>query len=394
MKKNKILIVYPWEYPWDIRVDKIVGTLITNNYEVHIFAANKFNKAIKEQQGTIFIHRFRYYTKNNRINQLMHYPCFLNIIWFIQIYKIIKEINPDCVIVRDLLLSFNVLFITKILKISSILDNAENFPAWVKFGQTVKKNFIFKIFIDYLNIYKYIEKFSLNNCDKCFVVVDEAKERLINDYSINKEKIIVISNTPPLPDFEKSKHFSSDKLNVLYVGNIDGEFRGLDTVIDAAKVLCNYPVKFTIIGDGILREVLEKKVKTYGLNNILLKGRIEHDKLKIEFDNCDVGIVPHLANDVINYTIPNKLFDYMSYSLPVIVSSAKPLKRIVEEENCGYVFEAGNSNDLAETILLILKNKNDLYQKGENGRQAIIKKYNWGNDQKKMLSVIEGLIKG
>ena len=65
-------------------------------------------------------------------------------------------------------------------------------------------------------------------------------------------------------------------------------------------------------------------------------GRYSHNDLLEFLKSQDIGIVPHEKTDEIEYTIPNKLFDYMSYSLPVLVSSAKPIQRITNESNCEY----------------------------------------------------------
>ena len=82
----------------------------------------------------------------------------------------------------------------------------------------------------------------------------------------------------------------------------------------------------------------------------------------------------------------------MAQSLPVIVSSAKPLKRIVEETDCGYIFEAENAKSLTNTIIYILNNKNELLIKGTNGYHSIKNKYNWEEDQKILFQIIQKIL--
>jgi glycosyltransferase involved in cell wall biosynthesis len=73
---------------------------------------------------------------------------------------------------------------------------------------------------------------------------------------------------------------------------------------------------------------------------------------------------------------------------PVIVSSAKPLKRIVEETNCGLIFESGNPENFAD-IVLQLQDSDERLRLGENGYQAVINKYNWQHDAKRLVSLYE-----
>ena len=84
----------------------------------------------------------------------------------------------------------------------------------------------------------------------------------------------------------------------------------------------------------------------------------------------------------------------MAYSLPVIVSSAKPLKRIVEETNCGWFFESENAEDLADLLQQILENKNELKTKAVNGYNAVKNKYNWENDGKILSETINTVAEG
>ena len=82
----------------------------------------------------------------------------------------------------------------------------------------------------------------------------------------------------------------------------------------------------------------------------------------------------------------------MSYSLPVITSSAKPLKRITESIDCGFVFEAGNPESLADLILKIYENRQSLITKAINWHSAIIEIYKSDNDSKVFCGVVEEIL--
>jgi glycosyltransferase involved in cell wall biosynthesis len=77
----------------------------------------------------------------------------------------------------------------------------------------------------------------------------------------------------------------------------------------------------------------------------------------------------------------------MACKKAVIVSSAAPLKRLVNETDCGMVFRSGDVRDFTEKIIQLedpsLRNK-----KGLNGFMAVKSKYNWENDSQVLRQAI------
>ena len=76
---------------------------------------------------------------------------------------------------------------------------------------------------------------------------------------------------------------------------------------------------------------------------------------------------------------------------PVIVTDAKPLKRIVEETKCGIVVPSGDYNKMAEAIIGLHKDEKWTRKLGENGRNAVEEKYNWKNEAKKLVDLYKKL---
>ena len=67
-----------------------------------------------------------------------------------------------------------------------------------------------------------------------------------------------------------NEKFSKDDFNIVSVGRLT-EAKGFDMAIDALKILkeCNVPVHWWIVGDGELRECLEKQVRDNGVERYL-----------------------------------------------------------------------------------------------------------------------------
>lgn len=73
---------------------------------------------------------------------------------------------------------------------------------------------------------------------------------------------------------------------------------------------------------------------------------------------------------------------------PVVVSSCKPLKRVVEETGGGLVFQAGDASSLAETVVQ-LQDTQLRHNLGEAGYRAVKEKYNWSETSKILTGVYE-----
>ena len=76
--------------------------------------------------------------------------------------------------------------------------------------------------------------------------------------------------------------------------------------------------------------------------------------------------------------VPHKLFQYMIFEKPVVVSTCAPLKRIVEETESGLTFRAEDPRNLAQRILTLYKSPELYANFGENGKAAAtLGKYSW-----------------
>lgn len=78
---------------------------------------------------------------------------------------------------------------------------------------------------------------------------------------------------------------------------------------------------------------------------------------------------------------------------PVIVSSCNSLKRIIEETQAGLVFEAGDDKDFAEKIFTLSNDDSMMEKFGNNGKAAVLNKYNFEEDGKKLVNLYKAFFK-
>jgi glycosyltransferase involved in cell wall biosynthesis len=90
----------------------------------------------------------------------------------------------------------------------------------------------------------------------------------------------------------------------------------------------------------------------------------------------DVGILPFHRTVQTDAGLPHKLFQYMLLGKPVAASGCRAIARVVAGARCGLLFEPGNDAAMAE-VLVELTDRQVRDTLGENGRRAIVDRYQW-----------------
>jgi glycosyltransferase involved in cell wall biosynthesis len=391
----KICIVWKNDYPWDVRIEKFVITLKEAAHDIYLLCTNSNNNLRNETINGIHIRRLPF-VKNRFLNDVISSPYYFNPFWLNMINRTIKRENVELLIVRDLPLILIGLLISKKYRLPIILDMAENYPAmyWQRFKKGVfsaLKNW----FIKNPYLISWVERYAAKKVNHLFVVVNESADRLIA-MGIDKNKISIVSNTPDLKTFIGNKQsYKKNYLQMIYVGFIQ-EGRGLDTVIHSLSKLKGktLPIKFVVIGDGnYLNKLKELVIKQDAEKMVEFMGWIKNTSIPKHISTSDIGVIPHQKTDHTDTTIPNKLFDFMACGLPVIVSDANPMKRIVNEEHCGLVFKSGDPDDFCQAVMNLIDSSDKLIEIGANGRRAVERQYNWEADSITLKKIVDGFRK-
>jgi glycosyltransferase involved in cell wall biosynthesis len=136
------------------------------------------------------------------------------------------------------------------------------------------------------------------------------------------------------PDAVKEKT-KSDGWNFVFAGNI-GKMQGVETVIRAAELLRNEPVKFHILGNGANYPACEALVKEKHLESIVtLYGRRPQEEMPGYFAMADALIVSMRNDPSVNDTLPAKVQSYMAAGKPILGSIAGETPDMIANADCG-----------------------------------------------------------
>lgn len=88
---------------------------------------------------------------------------------------------------------------------------------------------------------------------------------------------------------------------------------------------------------------------------------------------------------------PIKMFEFMAAGLPVIASDFPLWKGIIEGSGCGISVDPRDSEAVRLACMVLIENPERAQELGKNGKKAVDEKYNWTNEEKKLLKLYEEL---
>lgn len=132
---------------------------------------------------------------------------------------------------------------------------------------------------------------------------------------------------------------SKEDFIVTFLGNFGNQF-DFDPVIHAAKQLNKISsIKFVLCGTGIQLE----SVKAQCPNNVIFPGWIEKDDIMTLTANSSIGLAPYINSMNYRMNTPNKFGEYLSASLPPIISVSGLMEDLLNAHDCGKKYDDGDN---------------------------------------------------
>lgn len=239
-------------------------------------------------------------------------------------------------------------------------------------------------------IWLRLEKWLVPKMNHLITVSDGIAAFYENKY---QQKFTVVRNIPPVIQLNfvlksrESLGIATDKKMILLQGagiNID---RGAEELIDAMAMVHN--AVLYIIGSGDVWHVLEQKVKSQGLEaKVKLIQKIPKEELMHYTGNADVGLsIDKNTNLNYYYSLPNKLFDYIQGSVPVLASRLYEIEKIINQYQIGEFIDNHEPKHLSERLnAFVNSDKLEMYHLNtQKAKQDL----NWLYEKQKLLNVIQ-----
>jgi len=179
----------------------------------------------------------------------------------------------------------------------------------------------------------------------------------------------------------KNKIKGTKKMLILQGNGINID-RGAEEAILMMQYLDNHILY--IIGGGDVFKNLKKMVVDLALaDKVNIIDKIPYQKLMQYTQAADLGLsLDKNTNLNYEYSLPNKVFDYIQANTPLLVSNRKEVAKLVIENNIGAIVISLNPKDLAAQIKHILSDE-ILLKNWQNSLKITAKTFNLGKRIKK-----------
>jgi glycosyltransferase involved in cell wall biosynthesis len=204
--------------------------------------------------------------------------------------------------------------------------------------------------------------------------------------------ISVVPNYPLLTSVEHITNKPHAKRKLIYVGGLSEE-RGLLVMLKIAELLGNQNVELVLMGTCPFPED-EKRIRA--VRNVRYLGNQNLRAVYQHIAEADIGLL--LLQPVPAYTYAGentlKLFEYMWCGIPLVSSDFPNLRQIIEAAQCGICIDPCSAERAAASILDLLDQPELRQQMGTNGRDAVLRAYNWPEASKVLSQVYKNVLGG
>ena len=299
----------------------------------------------------------------------------------------IKNLMPEIIHFHDPELIVLGFLVRKFMNIKIIFDIHENISA--SFKDNVWLPRYLKPILPFL--YNRFEKFLIKKFNA--LIIAETSYR-----QIYGSKPIEILNFPILKrNIAEVKNFE-EPISFVYTGVVwerRGIFQMLNLVDRLIKNGSN--IKFNLVGQfvsGSLKSKVENFIVEHNLESVVqIYGRKTILEVYKILEKSHVGL--SLMKDIENYkeSLSSKIFDYMSMSIPYVVSDFEIYQKYTVEANTGITVNYNDDDEIYDKTLKLISDKEKLKELGNNGRIYSQNEWNWESQEIKLLNLYRELLK-
>jgi glycosyltransferase involved in cell wall biosynthesis len=171
---------------------------------------------------------------------------------------------------------------------------------------------------------------------------------------------------------------------VLYVGRLSAE-KGLPTLLEAWRGLKDVSLK--IVGDGPLRETLQRSASQAGLP-VQLLGTLKREAVLALMGQAKLLVLPSECYE----GFPMAIVESFAVGTPVVASDIGSLSEIVEDGRTGRTFEPRNRGQLAAVVRSLLADETALRAMREACRDRYLTRYSGEENAARLIAIYEEVL--
>ncbi|WP_107037361.1 glycosyltransferase [Brumimicrobium mesophilum] len=364
MKAKRIIVSVTNDLYTDQRVHKVCSFLHENNYEV-LLVGRKLENSQPINDRTYAIKRFKLlFTKG----ALFYANYNLRLFFFLIFNRFDVLLSND---LDSLLANYCAHKIKG--KSRLVYDTHELFTEVPELTARPKVR----------KVWLKIEEWIFPNLEAVYTVNESIATIYSKKYNKNVRIVRNVSKLwKPKMILSKSElNLPEDKNIIILQGSGINVDRGAEEAVLAMKEIEN--ALFLIVGSGdVIPELKTMVSENYLEEKVRFIGRVPYDTMMNYTFHADIGLsLDKDTNSNYKYSLPNKIFDYIHTTTPVISSDLVELKRVINKHDVGRIIPEHSAKGVAKAINSILNDPALLKTLKDNCKKAA-EIENWEEESK------------
>lgn len=251
---------------------------------------------------------------------------------FFAVYNLLKKEKPDVVFSTSYHVNILVSMVARFIKSIQFIARASNIA---------NEQFLFESYR--AKFFALFSKISYNAFSRIICQTEYMQRSLINGYSIDSAKTVVIPNPVLHTDLIQVNSKDTPVFKLIIVARFTPE-KGHDRLLD---IFANLPANYhlSMVGDGRLKDEMMLKVERLGLS--------ERIKFYGEIKNVQEVMAEHDLLVLSSFTegFPNVVIEGLSVGLPVVCFQVSGTKELITDGFNGYVVSQDDLVAFKEKII-------------------------------------------
>lgn len=229
-----------------------------------------------------------------------------------------------------------------------------------------------------------IERQLIKKCDAVIAATDKVGKH----YNALNSNVVVIANYPIVKEIASHLGSYRQKNRCIFTGSISPS-RGLKETIKAFHLLRerNVDARLHIAGEGskeYIDELQQLIAQCSLIGTVIYHGKLPRSEYLQIAGTSGIGMVPHLkvGNNLAAW--PVKMFEYMALGLPIVYSNISSQRDLSMGAEIGIEINPERPEEIADAIEVLIKDAERAQRCGENGKNNIVKHFNWESQEHKL----------
>jgi len=376
--KKKILVICQYYKPEPFRISDICEEMVRRGHEVQVvtgypnypegilYEGYSKGKKIDEVINGVKVHRcFTIPRETGTVKRVMNYYSYAvsSTQYVLSKSCVASDGKPFDVVycnqLSPVMMADAAIAYKKKYKIPIVMYCLDLWPESLIAGGITRESYIYKY-------YHHVSRRIYRQVDKLLITSRMFENYLSGEFGIKKNKIEY------LPQYAEGlfEHLPARQedgtFNFMFAGNI-GAAQSVETVIKAAKILKDEPIKIHIVGGGTDLERVQGIAE--GLENVIFYGRRPVEEMPEFYVKADAMLVTLADDPVLSLTLPGKVQSYMAAGKPIIGAINGETKVVIDAAQCGYCGKAADDVQLAKNIRKFISTETDRVTMGQNARK-------------------------